>query len=269
MSVREHFDITGEIIHDAWKDYTANFWRIAVIAIAIAAPFGIATIAVGHLFKTNALAIGVIDLAIAIAALPFYALEAAMIYRLLDMGRKNDPEKGFQKALCLGWNRYFLLVTTLLLLTAALFIAALLCFIPLFALLAISFIGPIHAFARPLIFAGLLISLPLELCVVAWLGVKLSLTIAACVFEGWGPIRSVIRSFVMTSGSFWILLMAFATAWIAGYVLYMPFLIVLRNSHGIGSVLIQGLGCIMVTVAFAFVKAIAYRAYIRLSGEDY
>ncbi len=268
MSVKEHFEIAGEIICEGWRDYKASFLKASAIAIATMAPFGLAGALIGDRFKASPMIGGLAILALSLFSLPFSALESAALYRLFDMKRKGDPEAGIVKAFRIGWKRFFMVLLTLLLLSAAFAIVYLLCLLPLFGAMALGFLGALKGFAGLLLLAGLVLSLPLELCALSFLGVKVSLSLAICLFEGWGPLRSVIRSFVITAGSFWILLMAFGAAWLACYAVYLPFGLASAWIPGVAGYFIKVMAFIVGSTSFAIVNAIAYRSFVRLSGEE-
>lgn len=259
MSFRDHIDITGELLRDAWKDYASNFWRIAVLSFIAAFPkmLILAIIAVNE-YASSANSVISIGSCITIPLMLLFGLSNFLLrimtyaaaYRLFELGRIKDPEAGMLKAIRMGWGSYWKFLLT----TLASSIPIALPLVTVYYLESCGFIT----------YVVLLTILPFAICGACWILIRLCLSPAACLFEGWGVVRSMVRSFVMTAGSFWILFMAFALV----CILCVPFRYL---ADMIGSPVVTLVNCFAsewISCAIScFMIAVSYRAYLRLSGE--
>jgi len=257
MGFLSYFGIAGEILAEAWTLYRKCFWRLLPVYLFFSMP----KIAEMLIFNDTDESSWLANAFQVLFLIPIWigtVLCIGACGRLLEMVRKDDHGPWIKHCVLFGWGRFFKLLGAYMLLVLSLLVPT---FIALFLIfLAIFLVKLIALPGATTVAASIIIGVPAA-CLAIWLLVKLSLAPYVSLFEGWNPIRAVIRSFVLTSGNFWILLISyaalllplFAIAYLIGYI-GMP----------ATNIMVTFLGILF----GSFLIAVAYHAYIRLSGEE-
>jgi hypothetical protein len=267
MPFLDTLEASWSLLKGAGRDYRAAFKGVLLLAFAsgalVASYMLCASFAISRGFAT----LETISLASVVWTLCYLLVSvyfmAAFMRFIRFKASSADEGKGLPEALRVGFRRYAILLATLL-------IPAVLGVLPLLpfevfgdALNSMGATVHIASVAARVLIAGLL----------AWGGIRLCLAIPACLYEEWGPLRSLLRGFVLSSGNFFFLFPAFLAAFVPLALLYRGMFIAelmtcLRANGVLDMPLVLGISVFAIKMAYCYLFALLHRAYLQLSGEE-